>query len=57
MTREASSAARYLGTTAVALVLVVYLALQIIPPVVKLLFLVAAIGIGLRAWSAWRESS
>jgi uncharacterized membrane protein YfcA len=56
LTREAS-AARYLVTTAVALVVAVYLASQIIAPVVKLLFVVAAIFIAIRTWRAWRESS
>jgi hypothetical protein len=56
LTREAS-AARYLVTTAVALVVAVYLASQIVAPVVKLLLVVAAIFIGVRTWRIWRESS
>jgi hypothetical protein len=56
LTREAS-AGRYLVTTAVALVVAVYLASQIVSPVIKLLFVVAAIGIAFRAWSAWRDRS
>jgi hypothetical protein len=56
LTREAS-AARYLVTTAVALAVALYLASQIVAPVIKLLFVVAAIFIGVRTWHAWRESS
>jgi threonine/homoserine/homoserine lactone efflux protein len=56
LTREAS-AARYLVTTALALVAAVYLASQIVAPVVKLLVVIAAIFIGVRTWRAWRESS
>jgi uncharacterized membrane protein YfcA len=56
LTREAS-AARYLLTTAVALVVAVYLASQIAAPVIKLLFVVAAIFIAVRTWRAWTESS
>jgi hypothetical protein len=56
LTREAS-AARYLVTTAVALVVALYLASQIIAPAVKVLFVIAAIVIGVRTWRAWRESS
>ena len=56
MTREAS-AARYLVTTAVALVVAVYFASKIAAPAVKLLFVVAVILIGVRTWRAWGESS
>jgi hypothetical protein len=56
LTREAS-AARYLVTTAVALVVALYLAHQIVSFAVKLLFVVAAIFIAVRTWRAWRESS
>ena len=56
MTRE-PSAVRYLVTTAVALVVAVYLASQIVAPVIKLLFLIAAIFIAVRTWQAWRESA
>jgi hypothetical protein len=56
LTREAS-AVPYLVTTALALVLAVYLASQIVAPFVKLVFVVAALAIGFRAWRAWSESS
>jgi hypothetical protein len=48
---------RYLVITVVALVLAVYLALQIIGLVVKLLFVLSALWIGLVAWRVWRASS
>ena len=56
MTREAS-AARYLVTTAVALVMTLCLASQIVASAVKLLFVAAAILIAIRTWRAWMESS
>ena len=45
---------RYLAVTAVALALAVYLALQILGVVFKLLFLIAAVLIARAAFNAWR---
>jgi hypothetical protein len=44
----------YLVVVCLALVAVVYLAFQIIGFLFKLVFLVAAVFLGLAAWRAWR---
>jgi hypothetical protein len=46
----------YLAVTVLALLVTLYLILQLIGFLFKLLFLVAAVVIGLAAWRAWRTS-
>jgi hypothetical protein len=47
---------RYLAVTAIALMVAVYLAFQLIGFLFKLLFLAAAVVIGLSAYRAWKGS-
>jgi hypothetical protein len=47
----------YLAITAAALLVTLYLILQLIGVLFKLLFLAAVVVIGLMAWRAWRTSS
>jgi hypothetical protein len=47
----------YLVVAVAALLLTLYLALQLIGFLVKLLFFVAVVVVGLAAWRAWRASS
>ena len=44
----------YLAVTIVALLVAVYFAFQVIGFLFKLVFLVLAVWIGLRAWRAWK---
>jgi hypothetical protein len=46
-----------LAVTVAALVVAIYLALQVIGFMFKLLFVAAVVVIGLAAWRAWREDT
>jgi hypothetical protein len=48
---------RYLVVTVIALVIAVYLAFQIIGVFFRLVFIAAAVALGLSAWRTWRSRS
>jgi hypothetical protein len=56
-TRNTERSGFYLAVALVALLVTIYLALQLIGFLFKLAFLAAAAFIGLAAWRAWRGTS